>query len=185
MSLIALVLIAQATAPSATVPDVAAPPAAESEIPVPAPIGGVVAGPVVQVEAFELGRRGELAAQPGDEFDPSAGLFDGQGLCVVVPGEDKPDCARGLQQEITLNEDVFTASIGNAVSTCQTIETIQRGRDGQPQRVFATVCGDDVNAWNFRTRETPSSESNPSRATERSVGPNEVLGPLRSPTTNE
>jgi hypothetical protein len=143
--------------------------------------------------AVPLDWAGPAARRPGAdeqvrEFDPAASLFGtNAGMCVVQRGQPLPDCARadapGTGREVTLGEDVFAGGISNPDATCQTIESVRRGADGRPERVFATVCGDEAEMWNYRQRTTPSSERVATRPTERDVGPNDVSAP-RNPPTN-
>jgi hypothetical protein len=107
-------------------------------------------------------------------FDPAASLFGPADLCVVTPGQAAPSCATTSGQIQQVSEDVFSGSI-NPDATCQTQEDVRIGADGKPQRVFATVCGDEVDASDFRQRETPTSTANPRKPTDRKIGPNDLV----------
>lgn len=125
---------------------------------------------------------GPAARTPGADpsvqaFDPARGLFGETTMCVVAPGQPAPPCAAAATQEIRLSDDVFSSGAGNPDATCQTIEDVRLGSDGKPQRVFATVCGDEAESWNYRQRSTPGSARNPSRTTGRVLGPNDVSAP--------
>jgi hypothetical protein len=134
--------------------------------------------------AVPLDWAGPAARRPGadpavQQFDPNVSVFGAADMCVVVPGQPAPACATQTTDGLQITGDIFTGS-DNPDSTCQTIETVRMGADGRPSRMFATVCGDEAEAWSYRQRATPSSRANPSRATNRAIGPNEVTAP-RSP----
>jgi hypothetical protein len=137
--------------------------------------------------AVPLDWAGPAARLPGadrqvQEFDPSATFFgENTGMCVVQRGQPLPPCAQGgpdsAARELSLSDDVFAGGIDNPDATCQTVETVRRGSNGQPERVFATVCGDAAESWDYRQRRTPRSGENPTRPTDRRVGPNEITAP--------
>jgi len=52
---------------------------------------------------------------------------------------------------------------------------VRIGADGKPQRVFATVCGDEADSWTYRQRAAAASKANPSRSTNRVIGPNDLV----------
>jgi hypothetical protein len=135
--------------------------------------------------AVPLDWAGPAARRPGadasvQQFDPNLSVFGSADMCVVVPGQPAPACAQRTTEGLQIAGDIFTGS-DNPDSTCQTVETTRMGADGKPSRVFATVCGDEAESWSYRQRSTPSSRANPSRSTNRSVGPNDVSAP-RSPS---
>lgn len=141
----------------------------------------------IRDQAVPLDWAGPAARTPGadpsvQEFDPSAAILNEPDMCIVTRGQPIPPCAQGEAGGLTLNEDIFAGGISNPDSTCQTIETMRRGANGQPQRVFATVCGDEAESWNYRTRNTPSSAANPTRSTQRDVGPNDIVVPEGRPS---
>ena len=195
VSLAALALVALDPAP------VAAP--AAGQAPVASASDGNLAGAGIRRQLAEEGTdfavpldwAGPAARLPGadqsvQEFDPAASLFgENSGMCVVQPGQPLPPCAQAVDaegrpnREVALSDDIFVGGISNPDATCQTIETIRRGANGQPERVFATVCGDEAEMWNYRQRTTPSSGQNPTRPTDRAIGPNDVTAP-RNPTGN-
>ena len=198
VSLAALALVALDPAP------VAAPAAGQAPAaPVASASDGNLAGAGIRRQLAEEGTdfavpldwAGPAARMPGadqsvQEFDPAASLFgENSGMCVVQPGQPLPPCAQAVDaegrpnREVALSDDIFVGGISNPDATCQTIETIRRGANGQPERVFATVCGDEAEMWNYRQRTTPSSGQNPTRPTDRAIGPNDVTAP-RNPTGN-
>jgi hypothetical protein len=136
--------------------------------------------------AVPLDWAGPAARRPGadpavQQFDPNVSVFGAaETMCVVVPGQPAPACAAQTSDGLQITSDIFSGS-SNPDSTCQTIESTRIGADGKPNRVFATVCGDEAESWSYRNRSTPSSRNNPSRPTNRAVGPNEVSAP-RSPS---
>lgn len=135
--------------------------------------------------AVPLDWAGPAARRPGadasvQQFNPEATLFDQTEMCVVVPGQPKPACAQAPTDGLQISGDIFSAS-SNPDSTCQTIESVRMGADGKPSRVFATVCGDEAEAWSFRQRATPGSRNNPSRTGSRTIGPNDIVANNRSP----
>lgn len=192
-SLLALALLAATPAPADPVPS-GSPATAASATRAGEP--DTVSGPGLRRQLAEEGTdfavpldwAGPAARLPGadravQDFDPSQSLFgDSAGLCVVQPGQPLPPCAvtggPGSQgREVALSDDIFAGGISNPESTCQTVETVRRGANGQPERVFATICGDDAEAWEYRQRRTPRSGDTPTRATDRRVGPNDVTAP--------
>lgn len=129
--------------------------------------------------AVPLDWAGPAARMPGPDdtvagFDPAASLFGPADLCVVTPGQPAPPCAAKPAQITAVSDDIFTGS-NNPDATCQTQEDVRIGADGKPQRVFATVCGDEVESWDFRQRTTPSSKANPRKPTDRAIGPNDLV----------
>jgi hypothetical protein len=135
--------------------------------------------------AVPLDWAGPAARRPGadvavQQFDPNVSVFGAaETMCVVVPGQPAPACAARTNEGLQIAGDIFSGS-DNPDSTCQTIESTRIGADGKPNRVFATVCGDEAEAWAYRNRATPSSRTNPSRTGNRAIGPNDVSAP-RSP----
>jgi hypothetical protein len=137
-------------------------------------------------QAVPLDWAGPAARTPGadpavQEFDPSAAMLGDPDMCIVTPGQPIPDCAQAGNDGLQLDESMFAGGISNPDSTCQTVETVRRGSDNRPQRVFATVCGEEAEMWNYRSRTTPSSAANPGRPTDRTVGPNDVTLPESRP----
>ncbi len=129
--------------------------------------------------AIPLDWSGPAAKQPGAEanveaFDPTASLLGPSNLCVVTPGQPNPSCAVAPEQDLKVTSDIFSGDV-NPDSTCQTQEDVRIGADGKPQRVFATVCGDEADSWTYRQRATPASKANPSRSTNRVIGPNDLV----------
>lgn len=129
--------------------------------------------------AVPLDWSGPAAKQPGadatvEAFDPKASLFGPANLCVVTPGQPTPSCAAAPDQGLTVTSDIFSGDV-NPDATCQTQEDVRIGADGKPQRVFATVCGDEADSWTYRQRATPASKANPSRSTNRVIGPNDLV----------
>lgn len=135
--------------------------------------------------AVPLDWAGPAARRPGadpavQQFDPNVSIFGAaESMCVVVPGQPAPACAARTNEGLQITGDIFTGT-DNPDSTCQTIESTRIGADGKPNRVFATVCGDEAEAWSYRNRSTPASRNNPTRTGNRSIGPNDVSAP-RSP----
>lgn len=110
-----------------------------------------------------------------NEFDPSAALYKPSTMCVIVKGQPEPECAKiAAQTPISLGDDVFANGVGGNDTTCETIESIKRDANGNPQRVFATYCGDDPARADYRSRQTPTSGDIATRPTQRPVGPNQV-----------
>jgi hypothetical protein len=135
--------------------------------------------------AVPLDWAGPAARRPGadanvQQFNPEATLFEQTEMCVVVPGQPKPACALAPTDGLQISGDIFSAS-SNPDSTCQTIESVRMGADGKPNRVFATVCGDEAEAWSYRQRSTPGSRRNPTRTGARAVGPNDIVANQQSP----
>lgn len=135
--------------------------------------------------AVPLDWAGPAARRPGadvavQEFNPEASLFGPADMCVSIPGQPAPACAADTRDGLQVTSDIFAGS-NNPDSTCQTVETIRPGADGKPQRVFATVCGDEAESWSYRQRSTPASRANPTRSTNRNVGPNDISAAARSP----
>lgn len=129
--------------------------------------------------AVPLDWSGPAAKQPGadanvEAFDPTASLFGPSNLCVVTPGQPAPSCTVVPEDGIKVTSDIFSGDV-NPDSTCQTQEDVRIGPDGKPQRVFATVCGDEADSWNYRQRATPASRANPSKSTNRVIGPNDLV----------
>jgi hypothetical protein len=134
--------------------------------------------------AVPLDWAGPAARRPGadvavQQFDPNLSIFGPTDMCVVVPGQPAPACAARTNEGLQVSGDIF-ASTDNPDSTCQTIESTRVGADGKPSRVFATVCGDEAEAWSYRQRSSPSSRANPTRTGGRVIGPNDIVAP-RSP----
>jgi hypothetical protein len=161
----------------------AAEPAPAQMAPAQSPVAGYTEradAPVVD-GAVPLDWSGPAARAPGadaavKEFNPEANLFGPSDMCVSIPGQAPPDCAKHSGDTLKISNDIFTGG-QNPDSTCQSVETTRLGSNGKPQRVFATVCGDEAEAWSYRQRATPSSRSNPSRPTGRVLGPNDVISP--------
>jgi hypothetical protein len=135
--------------------------------------------------AVPLDWAGPAARRPGadiavQEFNPETSLFGPTNMCVSIPGQPAPACAASTSGGLEVTSDIFAGS-DNPDSTCQTVETTRAGADGKPQRVFATVCGDEAESWSYRQRATPSSRANPTRATNRNIGPNDINAAARSP----
>ena len=135
--------------------------------------------------AVPLDWAGPAARRPGadvavQEFNPDTSIFGPADMCVTVRGQPAPACAAAPSEGLQVTSDVFAGS-NNPDATCQTIETTRAGADGKPQRVFATVCGDEAESWSYRQRATPASRANPSRATNRNIGPNDINAAARSP----
>jgi hypothetical protein len=135
--------------------------------------------------AVPLDWAGPAARRPGADanvqsFDPAKSLFGEADMCVVLKGQPLPACATRPQGGLQVTGDVFTTSI-NPDATCQTVEDVRLGADGKPQRVFATVCGDEAESWAFRQRSTPSSRGSSTRPGERTLGPNDTTAP-RNPS---
>jgi len=129
--------------------------------------------------AVPLDWSGPAAKQPGadanvEAFDPTASLFGPSTLCVVTPGQPTPSCAATPDQGLKVTSDIFSGDV-NPDSTCQTQEDVRIGADGKPQRVFATVCGDEADSWTYRQRAAAASKANPSRSTNRVIGPNDLV----------
>jgi hypothetical protein len=129
--------------------------------------------------AVPLDWAGPAARRPGadpavQQFDPDLSLFGPTDMCVVVRGQPAPACSARTNEGLQIAGDIFTGS-DNPDSTCQTVETTRAGADGKPSRVFATVCGDEAEAWSYRQRSTPASRANPTRTTGRVIGPNDVI----------
>ena len=122
---------------------------------------------------------GPAAARPGvdkkvQEFDPSKPLYVEPNLCVVIPGQPAPECATqfsGNQQSLVLNNDIFGQSVGGGDSTCQMVETIRRDANGNAKKVFATYCGDELGATDYRERVSPTGSEAPVKPTDRTFGP--------------
>jgi hypothetical protein len=134
--------------------------------------------------AVPLDWAGPAARRPGadpsvQQFDPTVSVFGSADMCVVVRGQPIPACATRPTEGLQVAGDIF-ANSDNPDSTCQTIESTRIGADGKPNRVFATVCGDEAEAWSYRNRATPSSRNNPTRTGNRAIGPNDTSAP-RSP----
>jgi hypothetical protein len=134
--------------------------------------------------AVPLDWAGPAARRPGadpavQQFDPNLSIFGQSDMCVVVPGQPAPACAARTNEGLQVAGDIFSGS-DNPDSTCQTVETTRIGADGKPNRVFATVCGDEAESWSYRQRSTPSSRANPTRTGGRVIGPNDISAP-RSP----
>ena len=135
--------------------------------------------------AVPLDWAGPAARRPGadvavQEFDPDISLFGPAEMCVIIPGLPKPDCALPTREGLRVTTDIFAGS-NNPDATCQSVESTRMGADGKPQRVFATVCGDEAEAWSFRQRSTPASRANPTRPTSRAIGPNDINADAPSP----
>ncbi len=135
--------------------------------------------------AVPLDWAGPAARRPGadvavQEFNPDTSIFGPADMCVVVRGQAAPACAANSGEGLQVTSDIFAGS-NNPDSTCQTVETTRAGADGKPQRVFATVCGDEAESWSYRQRATPASRANPTRATNRNIGPNDISAAARSP----
>jgi hypothetical protein len=135
--------------------------------------------------AVPLDWAGPAARRPGadasvQQFDPDLSLFGTADMCVSIPGQPAPACAATPTGGLQITSDIFAGS-NNPDATCQSVETIRMGADGKPQRVFATVCGDEAEAWSYRQRSTPSSRANPTRTSGRVIGPNDIVAP-RSPS---
>jgi hypothetical protein len=135
--------------------------------------------------AVPLDWAGPAARRPGadvavQEFNPDSSIFGPTDMCVTIPGQPAPACAANTGEGLQVTGDIFTGS-NNPDSTCQTVETTRAGTDGKPQRVFATVCGDEAESWSYRQRATPASRANPTRATNRNIGPNDINAAARSP----
>jgi hypothetical protein len=135
--------------------------------------------------AVPLDWAGPAARRPGadvavQEFNPDLSLFGPTDMCVSIPGQPAPACAAKTTDGLQVTGDIFAGS-NNPDSTCQTVETTRAGADGKPSRVFATVCGDEAESWSYRQRATPSSRNNPSRPTNRNIGPNDTNAATRSP----
>lgn len=110
-----------------------------------------------------------------DEFDPSAKLYQASDMCVVIAGQPLPECAKiASQTPIQLSDDIFANGVGGNESTCQTVETIRRDTNGNPQRVYATYCGEELGRSDYRTVQTPTLSNSATRPTQRAIGPNEV-----------
>jgi hypothetical protein len=162
--------------------------------PVTAPSGQVASdaqqdyGPGgVRDQAVPLDWAGPAARVPGadqsvQEFDPAAAVLSDPDMCIVTRGQPIPACAQTDGGGLKLNEDIFAGGISNPDTTCQTVETTRRGSNGQPQRVFATVCGEEAESWSYRSRNTPRSTQNPTRPTQRTVGPNDGVIPENRPS---
>lgn len=136
--------------------------------------------------AVPLDWAGPAARRPGadvavQEFNPDTSIFGPADMCVTVRGQPAPACAASSNEGLQVTSDIFAGS-NNPDSTCQSVETTRAGADGKPQRVFATVCGDEAESWSYRQRSTPSSRANPSRATNRNIGPNDINATARSPS---
>jgi hypothetical protein len=134
--------------------------------------------------AVPLDWAGPAARTPGADadvrsFDPTRGLFGEAAMCVVLPGQPPPPCATAPMQEIRVSDDALSGVAGDPDQTCQTVETVRMNAQGRPQRVFATVCGDEAEAWNYRQRSAPDSAANPTRPSVRAVGPSDVNAPAR------
>jgi hypothetical protein len=135
--------------------------------------------------AVPLDWAGPAARRPGADpvvqaFNPEASLFGPADMCVSIPGQPAPACAASTSEGLQVTSDIFAES-NNPDSTCQTVETTRAGADGKPQRVFATVCGDEAESWSYRQRSTPASRANPTRSTNRNIGPNDINAAARSP----
>jgi hypothetical protein len=135
--------------------------------------------------AVPLDWAGPAARRPGadvavQEFNPDTSIFGPADMCVSIPGQPAPACAANTGDGLQVTSDIFAGS-NNPDSTCQTVETTRMGADGKPSRVFATVCGDEAESWSYRQRSTPASRANPSRATNRNIGPNDINAAARSP----
>jgi hypothetical protein len=120
------------------------------------------AGPVTPLKPIELN---------GQEFNPELGLLGSPTLCVTMPDQPIPNCAENTSQSLRINSEVFDGS-NNPDATCQSVETIRTGKDGRPERVFATVCGEAWESWSYRQRATPASRNTPTRGTKGTSGPN-------------
>lgn len=135
--------------------------------------------------AVPLDWAGPAARRPGadvavQEFNPDTSIFGPADMCVTIPGQPAPACAAAPTDGLQVTGDIFAGN-NNPDSTCQSVESTRMGADGKPQRVFATVCGDEAESWSYRQRSTPASRSNPTRATNRNIGPNDVSATARSP----
>jgi hypothetical protein len=135
--------------------------------------------------AVPLDWSGPAARRPGadasvQEFDPGVSLFGPAAMCVSIPGQPAPECATKPNDGLQVTSDIFEGS-DNPDSTCQSVETTRVGADGKPVRMFATVCGDEAESWAYRQRSTPASRGNPTRPTNRNVGPNDINARARSP----
>jgi hypothetical protein len=122
-----------------------------------------------------------LAPQPMaqdklSETDLKEGLYKQSTMCVVVANQPIPDCAKPMQaMPIQLSDDMFVNGVaGPGETTCETIETVKRDINGNPQRVYATFCGQDPSRADYRTRETPLGDEIATRPTQRRIGPNEI-----------
>lgn len=121
---------------------------------------------------------GPAARKPGadknvQDFDPTKTLYTQPNLCVVTAGQPIPECAQTTQvgQEITINGDVFGQSVGGEAATCQMIETIRRDANGNAKKVYATYCGNELGATDYRERMSPTGSEMPTKPTDRSFGP--------------
>jgi hypothetical protein len=135
--------------------------------------------------AVPLDWAGPAARRPGadvavQDFNPDTSIFGPADMCVSVPGQPAPACAAQTSDGLQVTADIFAGN-NNPDSTCQSVESTRIGSDGKPQRVFATVCGDEAESWSYRQRSTPASRANPTRATNRNIGPNETTAAARSP----
>jgi hypothetical protein len=135
--------------------------------------------------AVPLDWAGPAARRPGadvavQEFNPDTSIFGPSDMCVSIPGQPAPACATTPTEGLQVAGDIFAGS-DNPDSTCQSVETTRVGADGKPMRMFATVCGDEAESWSYRQRATPASRANPSRATNRNIGPNDIAATARSP----
>jgi hypothetical protein len=143
-------------------------------------------------QAVPLDWAGPAARTPGadqsvQEFDPSAAILGEPDMCIITRGQPLPACAQtGSTQAdgggLRVDDSLFAGGISNPDATCQTVESVRRGANNQPQRVFATVCGDEAEMWNYRSRSTPTSTANPTRSTDRAIGPNDVTLPESRPS---
>jgi hypothetical protein len=137
------------------------------------PVAADWAGPAIPPNVIELN---------GQEFNPEVGILGAANLCVIMPNQPIPECAKSTDQSLQITADVFDGP-SNPDATCQSIETTRTGKDGRPERVFATVCGEALESWSYRQRATPASRGAPSRATNRTFGPND-LNPVAPELSN-
>jgi hypothetical protein len=100
------------------------------------------------------------------EVEDSAVPLDWAGPGARKPGADPSVRNFDPTKSIFGEANMCVVIQGQPVPACA-----QGPREGKPQRVFATVCGDEAESWQFRQRSTPSSRANPTRATERAINP--------------
>jgi hypothetical protein len=85
-----------------------------------------------------------------EEPEPTLGEWSFGRLCVVTPGEAKPDCAAAPAGVETLQINVDSLMQANSGDpgaedlTCQRVTDVRQGADGRPVRTWVTVCNGEV-----------------------------------------
>lgn len=134
--------------------------------------------------ARDLTNPADLSVPNIAQIDPNQAALTPSSMCVVESGKPLPECAQTPPQsantQLVLSDDIFSNS-NNPEATCETVETVRRDANGNPQRVFATFCGEDVSRNDYREVSSPTGSRSPTRPTERPVGINRGNGAVPTP----